>query len=138
MRARGGGVKSIGMDVGTKGQHDNAKAVEKKNLHRPRVITFNTGGGVVSFKAGGGRTVSTQLPPRSALSPPKTVSTQEPQPSDLYAPKDVERLQTQRARGGGVKGVVMKGGTPATAEKVSDLPGGSGGGKGRLAKKNRY
>jgi hypothetical protein len=92
MRARGGGVKSKGMDVGTKVQHDSAKAVDKANMNRKRVITFATGGGVVSF----------------------------------------------RASGGGVKGVVMKGGTPKTANPVSDLPGGAGGGKGRLAKKNRY
>jgi len=92
MRARGGGVKAIGMKVGTKVQHDNAKAIEKPNMNRKRVITFNTGGGVVSF----------------------------------------------RASGGSVKGVVMKGGTPKTADSVSDLPGGAGGGKGRLAKKNRY
>jgi hypothetical protein len=92
MRARGGGVKSIGMDVGTKVQHDKAKAVDIKNMNRGRVVTFNTGGGVVSFKA----------------------------------------------RGGPVKGVVMKGGTPKTADQDSKLPGGAGGGLGRLAKKKLY
>jgi hypothetical protein len=91
MRARGGGVKSIGMKVGTPVQHDKANT-DPKNMNRPRVVTFATGGGVVSF----------------------------------------------RASGGAVKGVAMKGGTKSTADKVSDLPGGAGGGKGRLAKKNRY
>lgn len=54
MRARGGGVKSKGMDVGTKVQHDKAKAVDIANMNRKRVVTFNTGGGVKSFMAGGG------------------------------------------------------------------------------------
>lgn len=91
MRARGGGVKSIGMDVGTKVQ-PSAANTDPKNMNRKRVVTFATGGGVVSFKA----------------------------------------------RGGPVKGVVMQGGTPKTANPVSDLPGGAGGGKGRLAKIRKY
>lgn len=62
MRARGGGVKSIGMDVGTKVQHDKAKAVDIKNMNRKRVVTFNTGGGVKSFMAGGGVSPATKLP----------------------------------------------------------------------------
>lgn len=90
MRARGGGVKAVGMDVGTKVQHDKANT-DPKNMNRKRVVTFNTGGGVKSFMAGGS-----------------------------------------------VKGVVMKGGTPATADKDSKLPGGAGGGKGRLAKIRKY
>ncbi len=90
MRASGGGVKSKGMDVGTKVQHDKAKAVDIANMNRKRVVTFNTGGGVKSFMAGGG-----------------------------------------------VKGVVVKGGTPKTADQDSKLPGGSGGGKGRLAKAHK-
>ena len=90
MRASGGGVKSKGMDVGTKVQHDKAKAIDIKNMNRPRVVTFNTGGGVKSFMTGGG-----------------------------------------------VKGVVLKGGTPKTADQDSKLPGGSGGGKGRLAKAHK-
>jgi hypothetical protein len=90
MRARGGGVKAIGMDVGTKVQHDKAKAVDIANMNRKRVVTFNTGGGVKSFMAGGG-----------------------------------------------VKGVVMTGGTPGTADQKSKLPGGAGGGEGRLAKAHK-
>jgi len=80
MRASGGGVKSKGMDVGTKVQHDVANTGVGK-LNRPRVVTFKTGGGVVSFKAAGGR---------------------------VEAPQGV---------------------APATK-----LPGGAGGGEGRLAK----
>lgn len=87
MRARGGGVKSIGMNVGTKVQHDPGL---KKPDHR--TVTFKAAGGTVSF----------------------------------------------RARGGGVSGVVGKGGTPKTADSCSDLPGGAGGGKGRLAKTRKY
>lgn len=80
-------MKSIGMKVGTKVQHDPGK---KPADHR--TVTFKAAGGTVSF----------------------------------------------RASGGGVKGVAMKGGTLKTADAISDLPGGAGGGKGRLAKKNRY
>jgi hypothetical protein len=84
MRARGGGVKSIGMKVGTPVQHDPGK---KPADHR--TVTFKAKGGVVSFRASGG-------------------------------------------------GVVGKGGTPGTAAKVTDLPGGAGGGKARLAKPRKY
>jgi hypothetical protein len=95
MRARGGsvkGAKSIGMDVGTPVQHDKAKAVDIKNMNRPRVVTFNTGGGVKSF----------------------------------------------RAYGGGVKGVTFKGGTPGSVAPATKLPGGAGGGLGRLKKAKEY
>lgn len=52
MRARGGGVKSKGMNVGTKVQHDKGKN-DLDDIHRGKQITFATGGGVVSFKTGG-------------------------------------------------------------------------------------
>lgn len=58
MRARGGGVKSVGMKVGTPVEHDKGKT-DTDDMRRPgmkmkpKVITFKTGGGVVSFKAGG-------------------------------------------------------------------------------------
>jgi len=84
MRAAGGGVKSKGMHVGTKVQHDPAHN-DMKDMHRGRVVTFKTGGGVVSFKASGGR---------------------------IEAPQGV-----------------------AAATK---LPGGAGGGKGRLKKAREY
>lgn len=87
MRAKGGAVRSKGMDVGTKVQHDKGKN-DLKDIGRKRVVTFATGGGVVSFKAGGGRV------------------------GRLEAPQGV---------------------APATK-----LPGGAGGGKGRLAKAREY
>lgn len=83
-KAKGGGVRSKGMHVGTKVQHDDAHN-DLKDMHRGRVVTFKTGGGVVSFKAAGGR---------------------------IEAPQGV---------------------APATK-----LPGGAGGGKGRLAKAREY
>lgn len=96
MRARGGGVKSKGMDVGTKVQHDKGKN-DLGDINRPRVVTFKTGGGVKSFMAGGGRA---------------------PQPSDLYEPDQVKRLETQRAAGGGVRDKV------ASATKLPGGAGG--------------
>lgn len=125
MRARGGKVKTTVGSKGTPVQHDNAKAVDIANMNRKRVVTFATGGGVVSFRAGGGRVAPPPPPPKGG---------QEPQPSDLYSPKDVQRLQNQRAAGGAVKGVTFKAG----ADPKSDLPGGAGGGKGRLAKARKY
>lgn len=93
MRASGGGVNR-GTKVfeeseraGTKVQHSKANT-DPKNMNRKRVVTFATGGGVVSFKASGGA----------------------------------------------VKGVTFKAG----ADPKSKLPGGAGGGEGRLAKARKY
>lgn len=81
--ASGPGWRS-GESLKTKVQHDPGKN-EMKNMNRKRVVTFATGGGVVSFRAKGGK---------------------------IEAPQGV---------------------APATK-----LPGGAGGGKGRLAKAAKY
>ena len=54
-RAKGGGVKAIGQHVGTKVQHDKGKNDGGSDQNRGRVVTFNTGGGVRSFRAYGGK-----------------------------------------------------------------------------------
>jgi len=43
-----------------------------------------------------------------------------------------------KASGGPVKGVVVKGGTPGAVAKATKLPGGAGGGLGRLKKAEEY
>lgn len=58
--ARGGGVKSIGMNVGTKVQHSPGKD-DAKDIGRGRVVTFWAGGGVKKKCDGG----PTQAPTRA-------------------------------------------------------------------------
>lgn len=117
MRARGGGVKSVGMNVGTKVSHDKGKNdLDAANYPRKRVVTFATGGGVKSFRA------AVPMPkPRPAG--------REPQPTDLYEPADVKRLE--RATGGPIY-------SSAKGQMGPKMKGGAGGGKGRLAKRNLY
>lgn len=130
MRARGGGVKSKGMDVGTKVQHDKGKD-DIKDMNRGRVVTFKTGGGVVSFNAGGkvkredGGPVDRMpvLPDRSGDKMSADTSSN--------AKGTPWEGRTARARGGRLE--ASQGVAPATK-----LPGGAGGGKGRLAKARKY
>lgn len=154
MRARGGGVKSKGMNVGTKVSHDAGKTdtddMKRPGMKmKPRVVTFATGGGVVSFKAGGGgvkraeggRTEAEAVAnyrPRTGRVAPYTpeqqakidAATKAPQPADLYSADQVKRLETQRATGGGVV-------SPAGKDMGPKLPGGAGGGEARLAQAHR-
>lgn len=58
VRARGGGVKSKGMHVGTEVSHDDGKNT-LPDMNRGRVVTFWAGGGVKK-RAMGGRTESPQ------------------------------------------------------------------------------
>lgn len=51
---QGSAVFEEGRRNGTQVQHDPSKNdISEKNLNRPRVVSFNTGGGVKSFKVGG-------------------------------------------------------------------------------------
>jgi hypothetical protein len=64
-RAKGGGVKSgpawdEGKKAGTPVQPSEALSVTKKNMNRGKVVSFATGGGVVSFRARGGPIESTK------------------------------------------------------------------------------
>jgi len=145
MRARGGGVNSgtavfnASERAGTKVSHRPGKN-DLDDMNRKRVVTFATGGGVVSFKAGGrvGRadggfiakeTSSSGKPVSMPVLPDRSgdkgfVSTKEPQPSDLYSADQVKRLQNQRFKGGKVRKNVS----------YDQSAFGAGGGKGRLAK----
>lgn len=73
MRAKGGRVNSgtavyeEGKRNGTKVQHNPGKTDTPKALNRPRVVTFNTGGGVKSFKVGGRVEASDKVSPATKL-----------------------------------------------------------------------
>ena len=122
MRARGGGVNSgtavfnASEKAGTKVSHRPGKN-DLDDMNRKRVVTFATGGGVVSFKAGGGAVKKVPLPPQRPAG-------DNVQPADVYSPDDVKRIETQRFKGGKVKKNIP----------YDQSAFGAGSGKGRLAK----
>lgn len=113
MRARGGAVKSKGMNVGTKVSHSNGKS-DLPDMNRKRVVTFKAGGAVKSFtvRADGGSVDIKPVGPtgRERIGPDGKVS--------------------GFARGGRVE-------SPNGVAKATMLPGGGGGGEARLAKAHR-
>jgi len=121
-RARGGGVNSgtavfnASEKAGTKVSHRPGKN-DLDDMNRKRVVTFATGGGVVSFKAGGGAVKRVPLPPQRPAG-------DNVQPGDVYSPDDVKRIETQRFKGGKVRKNIP----------YDQSAFGAGGGKGRLAK----
>jgi hypothetical protein len=124
MRARGGRIKSgpawdEGLKAGTQIQHADGKS-DGKNIGRGKVVTFKTGGGVVSFRAKGGGVG--QTPGTAGPGVPYTPTykrTKEPLASDV-----------KRAMGGKIE-------SPKGVDSATKLPGGAGGGEARLAKEHR-
>jgi hypothetical protein len=127
MRAKGGAVKSIGMDVGTKVQHQRGKG-DLEQLGRGKQVTFKSGGRVRSFYAKGG-TVKNITDPgvsdRLHMGNKFKASPKEIRGQD----SDTTCDPTMRARGGRIGRDAI---APATK-----LPGGSGGGEARIAKAHR-
>jgi len=126
MRARGGSVNSgtkvfeASERAGTKVSHKPGKN-DLDQMNRRRVVTFATGGGVVSFRASGGAVSKVPTPkPRPAGA--------EPQPSDMYGAGDMKRLEQQRFKGGRVKN------GQSNSQSAGQSPYGAGSGEGRLAK----
>jgi hypothetical protein len=125
MRARGGRIKDgpawkEGLDNGTQPQHADGKN-DGKNIGRGKVVTFKTGGGVVRFRAGGGSVGQTPGPAGPGVSyKPTYARTKEPLVPDV-----------KRAMGGKIE-------APKGVEAASKaMPGGAGGGEGRLTKERR-
>ena len=124
MRAKGGAVKSIGMDVGTKVQHVRGTG-DLDQLDRGNPVTFKSGGRVRSFFARGGNVKDKSdrgEKDRLHFSPKE-----KPTSAGIY--KADSNTTKERARGGSVMADKV---APATK-----LPGGGGGGEARLVKAHR-
>lgn len=125
MRARGGRIADgpawkEGLNAGTQPQHADGKN-DGKNIGRGKVVTFRTGGGVVrTFRAGGGVGQTSGTAGPSQPYKPTYARTKEP-----LAP------EVKRAMGGKIEAPK---GVPAAS---SVMPGGAGGGEGRLTKERR-
>lgn len=164
MRARGGAVKSKGMDVGTKVQHSTGKG-DLNQMNRGRAPTYAKGGkvkradgGDVSWDAGSGRamledrksagmrheTGNYSGPPTNRAKGGKV----SPSNDDKTFPNRQERKPVVKgaermvkfATGGGVVSFRARGGrieSPEGVAKATMLPGGGGGGEARLAKAHR-
>lgn len=132
MRAKGGAVKSKGMDVGTKVTHDDGKS-DLADMNRKKVVTFASGGKVKKFHArihrDDGGTVSD--PP---VSQPQTTS------SGATVAAGMRRNPNAGISSDGKVHGFAKGGrveSPDGVAKATKLPGGGGGGEARLAKAHR-
>lgn len=131
--ASGGAVKSVGMNVGTKVQHSPGKS-DGKDIGRGRVVTFRTGGAVK--RADGGAVDGERDRQKNYEAGSNKVKriNQVGFPSIL---QDAQRRQMDNIE----KAVPRKTGgrveSPQGVAPATKLPGGSGGGEGRLAKERR-
>lgn len=117
MRKKGGRVTTTqkgtpvfeeGVRNATPISHDKGKN-DLKDMNRPRVVTFNTGGGVKSFRAYGGR-----------------INAPQKKGSD-------KQIEAPKYRDGSMNRI----NAPQGVAAATKLPGGAGGGEGRLAKSRR-
>jgi hypothetical protein len=125
MRARGGRIKDgptyqEGIKNGTQVQHRDGKS-DGKDIGRGKVVTFKTGGGVIkTFRAGGGVGQTSGSAGPGVYYAPTYKRTKEPLVPDV-----------KRAMGGRAE-------APKGVEAASKaMPGGAGGGEGRLTKEHR-
>lgn len=125
MRARGGRIKDGaawkgGLEAGTQVQHRDGKS-DGKDIGRGKVVTFKTGGGVIkTFRVGGGVGQTSGSAGPGVSYTPTYKRTKEP-----LAP------EAKRAMGGRAE-------APKGVEAASKaMPGGAGGGEGRLTKEHR-